>query len=54
MIIEKNGKPYAIPPFDIESAKLKVKSGPKTLGIRKDPARGGTGLQREFRMAQSH
>ena len=26
MLVEKNGKPFAIPPFDKESAKLKVKA----------------------------
>lgn len=26
MIVEKNGKPYAVPPFNLESAKLKVKA----------------------------
>lgn len=38
MIIEKNGKPYAIPPFNTESATLKVKAAENAWNS-KDPAR---------------
>jgi uncharacterized protein (TIGR02246 family) len=38
MIIEKNGQPYAIPPFNYESAKLKVKAAEEAWNS-KDPER---------------
>ncbi|WGL59791.1 nuclear transport factor 2 family protein [Pigmentibacter sp. JX0631] len=38
MIIKKNGKPFALPPFNLESAKLKVKSAEDAWNS-KDPIR---------------